>query len=146
MFIVKVHYCYPLGIWNHLTVLQKPGGNGFVSVYNITPSAVTVTLVVWTVCFEDGRQFIAEWKEHLASYANEFIIYFRALAFFSLLLLHPLAIHLSSEAWGIIFADHFIFSLPFRWVDAHTHAVIFVKSEKKNQIWSSKGWIIDVLC
>lgn len=67
------------------------------SVYNITPSAVTVTLVVWTFCFEDGRQFIAEWKEHLASYANEFIIYSRALAF-SLPLLHPLAIHLSSES------------------------------------------------
>lgn len=116
-----------------------------------TTFAVTATLVVWTVCLEDGRQFIAEWREHLPSRANVVIIYSRALAFFPLLL-HPFAIHHSSKAWGIIFAEEFILCLPFDgWMHTCTytlHAAIFVKS-KSNLVYQrlnnwcvmlKKGW------
>lgn len=112
---------------------------GFLPHYNNT-----LAQLYWCrpLCLVDGTQFIAEWKEHLPSYANRVIIYSRVLTIFVLLLLHPISIHLSSSssmAWGIIFAEGFISILcwdmdthmPMR---IHTHRVIFVNQKKKSNL------------
>lgn len=97
------------------------------------------------LCLVDGMQFIAEWKEHLPSYANDIIIYSRVLAILVLLLLHPISTHLSSSmAWGIIFAQGFLFSNTHARTHTRSHSH-FCKAKKKNQICSRKGWIIDVM-